>query len=267
MQATIGDIRMHWRESGRGDPVLFVHGFPFHGGLWEEQVDRLPQRWHWLAPDLRGFGTSEIGPGDGPLGMDLLADDLVAFLDARGVERAVVCGLSMGGYIAFALWRWHPERVRALVLCSTRAGADTDEARERRHALAERVRKDGAAAAVAALVPGLLSEETRRGRPEVERRVVAMIEATPTKTIVRALQGMAERPDSTDLLPRITVPTLVVAGGDDTMATAAEMELMARAIPDARHQVIAGTAHLPNLEDPTTFNRVLVHFLDAIQGH
>lgn len=267
METMVNGIRMHWRESGRGEPVLFIHGFPYHGGLWEDQLERLPQRWHWLAPDLRGFGRSEAGPGQGPLGMDLLADDLAAFLEDRGIERAVVCGHSMGGYIAFALWRWHPGRVRALVLCDTRAGADTDEERAARRELAERVRREGAAAAADAMLPKQLSERTRREAPQVVERLREMIESNPPETLVRALQGMAERPDSTDLLPTIDVPTLVLVGSEDVVTPLREAEFMARTIPDARLQVVEGAGHVPNVEDPVTFNRDLVHFLEAIQGH
>lgn len=267
MRALVNEIRVHWREGGRGEAVLFVHGFPFNGGQWEAQIERLPQRWRFLAPDLRGFGETERGGGEGPLGMDLLADDLAAFLDSQEIERAVVCGLSMGGYIAFALWRWHRARVRALVLCDTRAGADTAEAKEKRRAMAERVRREGVGALAEAQLPLLLSAETRRERPEVVERVREMIESTPQETILRALVGLAERPDSTDLLPTITVPTLVVGGAEDVMTPPDELEALARSIPGAHLQLIEGAGHLPNLENPVAFDRVLVHFLEAIQGH
>lgn len=264
MRGAVSDIQMHWRESGRGPAVLFIHGFPFHGGQWDEQIDRLPERWRWLAPDLRGFGKSQAGAGDGPLEMDLFADDLNEFLEKQGIERAVVCGLSMGGYIAFALWRWHPERVRALVLCNTRAGADTEEAKERRRALSERVEREGSVAAADALLPNLLSERTRREQPGLVERVRAMIERTPPRTIIQAHQGLAERPDSTDLLPTITVPTLLIAGSEDRLTPPADLEFLANTIPDARLRVIEGAGHLTNLEAPTDFNRELVHFLEAV---
>ncbi len=264
MRGAVSDIQMHWRESGRGEAVLFIHGFPLHGGQWAEQVDRLPERWRWLAPDLRGFGETQAGEGDGPLEMDLFADDLANFLDAQEIERAVVCGLSMGGYVAFALWRWHPERVRALVLCNTRASGDTEEARERRRALAERIGREGAGAAADALLPGLLAERTRRERPEVVARVRALIESAPAQTLINALQGMADRPDSTELLPTIDVPTLLIAGSEDATTPVSDLEFMARAIPDARLQVIEGAGHLTNLEEPAAFNLALVHFLEAL---
>lgn len=267
MEATVNGVRMHWREVGQGQAVLFVHGFPFHSGMWEEQLARLPRRWRLIAPDLRGFGKTELGGKAGPLGMDLLADDLARLLDSLAIDRAVVVGLSMGGYIAFQLWAWHPQRVRALVLCNTRAGPDTEAGRRGRQELAERVREQGTKAVVETLLPKLTSERTQRERPEVVERVREMMESTPPETIAAASLGMAERPDSTELLPTIEVPTLVVAGGEDAVASLAEAELMAKEIPDARLVVIEGTGHLTPMEDPVAFNRALVHFLEAIEGH
>lgn len=266
MRGAVSDIQMHWRESGRGQAVLFIHGFPFHGGQWDEQVDRLPERWRWLAPDLRGFGESQAGVGDGPLEMDLFADDLAAFLDTQEIEQAVVCGISMGGYIALALWRWHPTRIRALVLCNTRAAGDTEEARARRRELSARVEQEGSGAAAEVLLPTLLAERTQYEHPEMVQRVRAVIEGTPPRTIIQASQGLADRPDSTDLLPTIDVPTLLIAGSEDRLTPPTDLEFLARAIPGARLRMIEGVGHLSNIEAPAAFNLELVHFLEALGG-
>lgn len=267
MRGRVSDIEVYWRESGRGEAVLFIHGFPLNSAQWEDQVYQLPERWRWLAPDLRGFGNSEAGSGDGPLGMDLFADDIIAFLDTLGIERAVICGLSMGGYIAFALWRWHPKRIRGLILCNTRAGADTEEGRTARRALIEEVERGGTGAVVDEFLPRLLSAKSRETRPDLVDQVRGMIESTPRRTIVQALEGMKERPDSTDLLPTIDVPTLLIAGSEDQITPVADLEFLAQTIPDARLQVIEGAGHLPNMEEPETFNRILVHFIEALGSH
>lgn len=267
MQDTVNDIRMNWRESGRGAPVILLHAFPLHGEMWRPQLDDLPERWRWIAPDLRGFGETERGDGEGPLAMDLFADDVVALMDHLDVERATVCGLSMGGYVAFALWNWRPKRVRSLVLCGTRAGADTEEGRRGRHALIERIREAGSAEPVVdAMLPKLLSETTRRERRSVVERVRGMIEATSPETLIEALQGMAERPDSTELLPEIDVPALVVAGEDDAVTNRAEAEFLAAEIPEGRLAVVPEAGHISSMENPRAFNRSLVHFLEAMQG-
>src|SRR5690606_701252 len=158
MQAQVGDIRMHWQEVGTGDAVLFVHGFPLDSRMWSEQLERIPRRFRLLAPDLRGFGST--ARGDAALSMDRFADDLAGLLDHLGIERVVVCGLSMGGYVAFALWRRHADRIRALVLCATRASADTEEVRRGRFALAGRVQESGSRVAADEQIPRLLSDRT-----------------------------------------------------------------------------------------------------------
>lgn len=265
MQAQVGDIRMHWQEVGTGDAVLFVHGFPLDSRMWSEQLERIPRRFRLLAPDLRGFGST--ARGDAALSMDRFADDLAGLLDHLGIERVVVCGLSMGGYVAFALWRRHADRIRALVLCATRAGADTEEVRRGRFALAGRVQESGSRVAADEQIPRLLSDRTMEERPEVADRVREMIESTDRATIVAALEAMAARPDSTPQLATIDVPTLVIAGAEDVMVTADEIQRLADEIPDARIQAIPGAGHLPPLERPVEFNRALVHFLEAMQGH
>lgn len=260
-------VRLHWREAGHGpQAVLLLHAFPFDGRLWDEQLARLPRRWRIVAPDLRGFGASELGDVD-VLTMDLLADDLAGLLDRLELERAAVCGLSMGGYVALALWRRHRERVRALALCDTRATPDTEEARRARYALIERIAQEGAAAAADTLLPRLLAERTRRERPEVAERLRTLILEQPPDALIAALRGLAERPDATPLLPGITVPTLVLRGAEDALVAATEAEALAAAIPDARLVTIPGTGHLPNVEDPAAFDRALVHFLEAAEGH
>lgn len=253
------------QSRGTGLPVVFVHGFPFDSRMWQPQLDGVSDGFRLIAPDLRGFGRSPA-PGEGPLTMDSHADDLAALLDGLGIERAVFCGLSMGGYVLFSMWRRHRERVRALVLCSTRADADTEGARANRRALAERALREGAASVADAMIPSVLSSETRENRPDVVALVREMIEGTDPGTIARGQEGMARRTDSTDLLPEINVPTLLLFGSEDPISPVAVGDEMCRSLPDARMVVIPGAAHLPNLEDPAAFNAPLLEFLGAVTG-
>ena len=248
-------------DVGAGTPVVFLHGFPLDRRMWAEQLDALAGDARCIAPDLRGFGETGAAP---PYGMDQYADDVVALLDALAVERAVVAGLSMGGYVAFALWRRHPHRVRALVLADTRAGADTDEVRERRRRLAALARERGSRAVADAQIEGLVGRSTRRERPEVEQLLYAMLVAVPVPGIVGALQAMMDRPDSTPTLPTITVPTLVVVGDEDPLIRVAEARAMQAAIPGSELAVIPGAGHVSNVERPAEFNRVLRAFLAAL---
>jgi 3-oxoadipate enol-lactonase len=137
---------LNWREAGEGPAVVLLHGFPFNAAQWEPQLASPPAGWRLIAPDLPGFGASPASPGDEPYTMSAMAREVARLLDRLGVERAVICGLSMGGYVAFAFWRAFRERTVGLILCDTRATPDTDAARKDRHELAERVTRDGAAA-------------------------------------------------------------------------------------------------------------------------
>lgn len=262
--------------------VLFLHGFPFDGSMWSPQLEALPDGWHGLAPDLRGFGASGLDslPGQVPTGkrigngiargsepvltMARMADDAAALVSERVNGPAVVCGLSMGGYVAFELWRRHPDVVRALVLADTRATADDDEAREGRLRMAQTARSAGTRPIATAMVPTLLSSRSRDDAPELGDRVRNMIEATPPETIIAALAGMTARRDMTALLPRITVPTLVIAGEEDEITPPQGAREMAAAIPRATFVEIPGARHLSNLEDPASFNEALGRFLRQV---
>lgn len=268
-------------EASRGT-VVFLHGFPFNGAMWDPQLHALPEGWRGLAPDLRGFGETAIEalPGEVSTGkriggriardsepvltMARLADDVADLLDSRGLDRAVVCGLSMGGYVALELWRRHPHRVRALVLADTRAGADDDEARENRLRMAQTARASGGRPIAAAMIPALLTPKTLDRAPEVVEQVKAMILSTAPETLIAALAGMAARHDSTADLPGISVPTLVLVGEDDGLTPPASARAMAAAIPNATFRAIPDAGHASNLENPEAFNRALGDFLAGL---
>ena len=252
---------MFWEEAGSGrDAVLFVHGFPLTSALWDDQLAEAASGWRYLAPDLPGFGRTPALPGT-PLTVDLLAGTLVSFLDELALAQAVVCGLSMGGYIAFELWRRHPDRVRALVLASTRALPDTPETRRGRYERAARARAEGALAVAEPMVAQLLSEATRRDRPEIVARLRGIMNQVAVDGLAGALEGTAVRPDSTPTLGTITVPTLVLAGEADTISPAAEMRALADAIPGSSFRVLPGAGHLAPMEAPDAFNAELRAFL------
>ena len=185
-------------------------------------------------------------------------------LDALEVRRAVVCGLSMGGYIAFELLRRHPDRVRALILCDTRASADAADARQRRDELAGLATREGPDAVGERLIPNLLAASTRADRPEVLEQCRAMGRRYTVAGMAGALEAMRDRVDSTDLLSKIAVPTLVMVGAEDPTSPPAVMKVMADAIPGARYVVIPGAGHVSPLEQPLTSSRVIADFLDGL---
>jgi pimeloyl-ACP methyl ester carboxylesterase len=256
---TIRGVKMHWREAGEGDPLIFIHGFPFNSSLWDAQLAAVPAGWKFIAPDLRGFGASEA-TGE-PFSMDIFADDIAALLDHLELDQAVICGMSMGGYVALSLVMRQPDRVRALVLSATRASADSEEARRARLELAARARVQGPQPVIDAMLPHLLTAHTELKQPEVVAKVREMMEATPAQTLARSLEAMAARRDYTNELSSINVSTMVVRGEQDEMIPAADMELIARTVRGARHEVISFAGHMPPLEASDVFNNILSHFL------
>ena len=243
--------------------VLFIHGFPFDHLMWRHQVAALSRR-RVIAPDLRGSGTT-VGPSaPDEYSMASYANDLIALLDGLHVQHAVVCGLSMGGYIIFELLRRFPERVRAVILCNTKAEADTPDAKRGRDALAARARKDGALAVAEEMIPKLLAATTRENHPDVVREVREMIGRQPVVGITGALHALRERPDSTPVLDRIRVPALVLAGDDDVIAPASGAKQMSAAIPGAEFVLVRGAAHLTPLERPLEVNAAVEGFLERL---
>ena len=262
-KVSVRGLELAYDDAGAGAAVVLLHGFPFDRSLWREQAAALAATHRVVTPDLRGFGESTVV--DEPATMEQMAKDVVALLDELRIERFVLGGLSMGGYVAFALYRLFPRRVRALVLADTRPQGDTDEARAGRETMARRALTEGMRPIADAMLPKLLAPATHAGRPEIVARVREMILATPPAGAAAALRGMALRRDQTDLLPDIIAPTLVLVGGEDAITPPAEAELMRREIRGARLEVMAGAGHCSNLERPEEFNRALGTFLNELE--
>ena len=258
---TVNGVSLAVDVRGEGPAVLFVHGYPLDRRIWAPQVEAL-DGWRRIAPDLRGMGESDAP--DLGYAMATYAEDLVALLDALEVDRAVVAGLSMGGYVAFELVRRWRDRVRGLVLVDTRAEADTPDARRRRDAAAQQARELGAAAIADAMLPDMLAPASRTRNPALADRVWRIMSATPVAGIVGALSAMRDRPDSTALLPTLDgIPTLVLVGAEDRITPPAGARAMADRIPAARFAVIPDAGHLPTLEAPEATIAELRTFLAA----
>ncbi len=258
MPVMINDIRMAYSDVGSGSPVLFLHAFPLSGAMWQSQVEALRGSHHLIVPDLRGFGATDAPPG--PYSMDQQADDLAALLDHLGLEQVTLVGLSMGGYIAFALMRRHPQRVCALVLADTRAGADNDEGKARREANARLAETQGAAAIAEQMIPNLVAPAAPQTVRDTLRQ---MIVANSSDGIAGALRGMAQRPDSTCDLAAIQVPTLVIVGAEDTLTPPADAKILHAGITGSRLVTLPDAGHMANLEQPAAFNAALSAFLQA----
>ena len=251
---TIGGRRIRWLEAGpesSTNVLAWLHAFPLSAEMWRPQLDDAPADWRVIAPDLAGFGGTDDTPGTPAI--DDFAADLDALLSTLGIPRAVVGGLSMGGYAAFAMLRRHPARVRALVLADTRSGADSPEARDGRARMLSVVREKGARGVADEMLPKLIGETSHRSRPLVVAGVRRLIESQRPDGIARAIERLRDRPDATPQLPGITVPTLVIVGEEDRVTPPAEARALARDISGATLATIPAAGHLSNLENPSEF--------------
>ena len=263
MKATINGIQMAYTDTGPGAPLLLVHGYPLNRTMWDAQVGNLGRDFRVIAPDLRGHGESEAPSGT--YSMDVFADDLRALLDHLKIDRVACCGLSMGGYVAFAFWRKYRQRVRALVLADTRAHADTPEGKQGRLNTIQTVLKDGVSGVAAATAPRMLAPATAQGRPDLIEHVRAIMASTPVNGFVGDLRGLAERPDSTPALAQIAAPTLVIVGDQDAVTPPADSQAMAKAIKGAALVTIPDAGHLTPMEQPQAFNDAVRKFLRGVR--
>ena len=239
--------------------LLLIHGFPLDAMIWSAQVAALADVATVIAPDLRGFGNSKLDVPE-VLTMELLAKDLKDLLDERGIRRVVLCGLSMGGYVAMCFVEQWPERVQGLVLCNTRSTADTPEGIEARHETAKNAFEKGMDVIAGGMLSKLISTRTRTRRPELAATLEAMIARQRPEAVAAASRGMALRPDRTAMLRNVSCPTLVITGSEDELMPLATSEMMVQALPQGTLVVIPDIAHLSNAESPEEFNWMMGHF-------
>lgn len=255
---------LHFAESGTGSPVVLLHAFPMDSTLWASQRHALADTGHRVVtPDLPGFGGSSLSEAEPSL--DVVADEVAALLDALGIERAVVGGLSMGGYVAMAMLRRHPERVSGLILADTKASADFPEAAANRLAMAQSVTESGTSGLPDKMLGGLLGPTTHAQRPEAVATVRRWILAQPAAAVAWAQRAMAGRPDSHADLAGFGGPVLVLYGAEDSITPPAEAQSIARAAESGGSAVtvreIPGVGHLSAVEDPEAVTAALLEWL------
>jgi pimeloyl-ACP methyl ester carboxylesterase len=257
---SIGDVSLNVIDQGRGTPLLLVHGFPLDHTMWLKQIDDLASLCRVIAPDLRGFGASGVTTGS--VTMEQMADDLAAMLDSLGVPGPIdFCGLSMGGYVAWQFALRHRQRLAKLVLCDTRAIADSPEAAAGRLKTAERVLAEGASVVAVSMLGKLFAPATAKEQPTIVEATRQVMLRTKPEGIAAALRGMAERPDVSGRLAEFDVPALVICGEHDAISPLAEMRGIAERLPRARFVEVKGAGHMAPLERPAEVNAALREFL------
>jgi pimeloyl-ACP methyl ester carboxylesterase len=262
-QILIDGVSVSFADAGTGPVLLLVHGFPLDHTMWREQIEHFRGSRRVLAPDLRGFGSSDVT--EGTVTMRQFAADLGSLLDALRITEPIdFCGLSMGGYIAWPFFQHHRNRLRSLLLCDTRSAADSAEARETRLGLATKVLQRGPGFIAETMPEKLFARSTRDSKPDLVREVQDVIRGGDPRGIAAASRGMAERPDVTSLLPTIDLPTLVIVGEEDAISTRDEMRGIARVIPGAEFVAVSEAGHMAPLEQPAVVNEAIDRFLQRL---
>ncbi|HZZ28637.1 MAG TPA: alpha/beta fold hydrolase [Pirellulales bacterium] len=257
----VGNTKFAVKTAGeKGYPLLLVHGFPLDHTVWQRQIDFFADHCRVIAPDLRGFGSSDITPGS--VSMEQMADDLAGLLEAMGMqEKVIFCGLSMGGYVGWQFWKRHKHKVLAMIACDTRAVADSPEASAGRRKMAENVLKEGAGAASSVMMPRMFAPNTYQAKPDLVRQVQQMMERQKPEGIAAAALGLAAREDVREWLHTIDVPTLILVGEQDAISTMDEMRHIADAILDAVWVAVPDAGHLAILENPAVVNEAIAEFI------
>jgi pimeloyl-ACP methyl ester carboxylesterase len=259
-----GDAEIACEVLGEGPPVVLLHPFPAHHEFWMPVASALLSRYRLILPDLRGHGDS--GVGEGPATMEKHAADLARIIDHAEVGRAAFVGVSIGGYVLFEFWRRSRGRISALVLCNTKAQADTPEASAGRLQAAADVLERGTEPFFQAMIPKLIGKTTRETRPDLVEGALRMMQKMSPDDVARVQQGMAERPDSAPILKAINIPTLLVTGDEDIMTGPPEAEFMYSNIPGSQMKIIPRAGHYSPWEQPEQIGKLLSQFLDSVQN-
>lgn len=255
---------MEFDDCGKGTPVVLIHGFPLNRQMWQPQLQPLADAgYRVIAPDLRGFGASEAT--ETGYSMEGFADDVVALLDALGIERAVVGGMSMGGYVLMNMLERYPQRVSAACFIATRSNADDEAGRARRSAMAADAERLGANPIIKMFAELLFAPETSQHSPELIARATAWMRDTHPKALAGALIGMRDRKDYTPLLLQFKLPALVIAGALDRAAPLEAAQTIAAGVPECALKVIDQAGHMVNMEQPEQFNAALIQFLNNVR--
>jgi 3-oxoadipate enol-lactonase len=258
-----GDFSLHYEALGpaEGLPIVFLHGFPFSRRMWAPQITLLRERYRVIAYDHRGHGDSGVGTGQ--YFLEDFVDDLTALLDQLNVQKAVLCGLSMGGYVALRAIERHPERVQGLILCDTRSEADTNEAKIKRAKQLKSIRTEGLSAFCEGFLKAVFAPASFVSQTEAVELIRSIILTNPAAGVGGTLLALAARTDTTAALPKIAVPTLILVGEKDAITPPSAAEALQKAIPGSEMHVIPSAAHMSNLENTAIFNERLQAFLKS----
>ena len=257
-------MKLAFEEHGTGKPVVLLHAFPLSRKMWQLQIEALTQKnCRLILPDLRGFGESHNFSDINS--MEDMAKDIAELLEALKIEKAIIGGLSMGGYISFDLFRLFPEKFAALILCDTNFAADTDEKRESRFDLIEKIEKNGAQSLVEEMLPNLVSDYTKTNNQVLMNDLEKSFSEVNPKAAIAALRGMAQRKDNSNVLDIASLRTILIFGKEDKVTNLETAEKMRQKISNSTLVLIENAGHYSNLEQPGQFNSALTEFVTAVE--
>lgn len=254
---------LSYDDIGKGHvPIIFLHGFPFDKSMWQCQVDFLKTTTRVIACDIRGFGKSTDEKTD--LRIDLFTDDLIAFMDELKIETAVVCGLSMGGFIALNMVSRFPERIEALILCDTQCIADTAEVKANRYKTIDRINAEGVTLFNDGFIQNVFHLNSLNNKKELVKSLHTVVFANTPHIITAGLTALAERSETCSILEKIVVPTLIICGREDTVTPLEQSEILLKGIHGSTLHIIEKAGHVSNLEHPDEFNNLISSFLVSL---
>ncbi|NCT13902.1 MAG: alpha/beta fold hydrolase [Flavobacteriales bacterium] len=260
----VNDINVSYNDEGpkKAPVIIFIHGFPLNKSMWDKQSEKLKDSYRVIAYDIRGHGDTDLGAID--FSIDLFAQDLIDFMDALKIEKTMLCGLSMGGYIALNAIDKHPNRFSALILSDTNCTADSSEAKENRMKTIEGIKENGVKKLADGLIPKLFAPESFKTYSEGIAVVKELIVKTPKQSLYNSLHAMANRKETCSKLPEIKIPVLIIVGKEDKITPPEAANAMHEKIKDSSLQIIPNAGHLSNLENQEDFNNQLKKFIDTI---
>lgn len=262
----VNNITVSYNDEGSDNApvIIFIHGFPLNKSMWDSQVNTLKDNYRVITYDIRGHGKSELGAID--FSIDLFVKDLLRFMDALKIEKTIICGLSMGGYIALNAIENHPERFSALILSDTNCTADTHEGKEKRMNAIESIKENGVDKLANDLIPNLFAAESFKRNLKEIPAVREMIVKTPTQSLYNSLHALAERKETCRKLSEIKVPVLIIVGTEDKITPLDAARFMQSRIKGSQLRIIEHAGHLSNLENPYEFNSQLNKFIATIKS-
>lgn len=265
LTVTVNGFNLSYDDIGEGTvPVIFLHGYPFDKSMWLNQIDFLKASHRLIACDIRGFGKST--DEDSPLSIDLFGQDLIKFMDKLNIEKAIVCGLSMGGFITLNAHNRFPERFKALILCDTQCIADTAEVKEKRYKIITEIEKTGVTDFNEGFIKSVFHKDSIAGKNDLVEQLRTVVFNNTQHIISQGLVALAERSETCSGLNEITIPTLIICGREDEVTPLVQSEEMHRNIKGSILHVIERAGHVSNLEQPDEFNKHLLAFLTSIKA-